>query len=224
MALGTFTPPAGGKAGSFDPRNHADKPLIVVVREFRPNFTTRAYPNPKDVIICDIVDILANAVHVSVIWGSAAIVDRLKDQAPKDGAAPERLPVKISHVQSASTGRMYTTVDPLDGKALELAAAWDAKFPSRIDDERAARQDEVREAATRYDNGDQTGAAQAPGFQGLGNGQAAQQDPPPAQTQQTEQQAPAEQGTSNASATTAQSPAPVGMSDDALEAAIASLG
>lgn len=209
MALGQFVPPAAGKAGSFDPRNHADKPLIVVVREFRPQFTTRAYPNPKDVIICDIVDILADAVHVSVIWGSAAIVDRLKDQAPKDGAEPTRLPVKISHVQSASTGRMYTTVDPLDGKALELAAAWDAKFPTRIDDERAARQDEVNEAPQRYDNGDQTGAPQAPGFAPLGGQQ-------PAQPQQ--QAAPAQPQQQPAAAK------PNAMDDDALAAAIASLG
>lgn len=221
MALGTWTPPSSGTAGSFDPRNHADKPLIVVVREFRENFTTRKYPNPKNVIIVDVVDILADTVHVSVIWGSAAIVDRLKDQAPKPGEQPQRLPVVIRHVASASTGRTYTTVDPLEGKALELAAAWDAKYPTRIDDERAARQSEVREAAQRYDNGDQTGAPPGPAFQGLSGGQqqtpaqtAPQQQAPASQPQQpVQQQAPAPQ-----------QPQPsVGMSDDALEAAIASL-
>lgn len=139
MALGTFTPPAGGKAGSFDPRQHAGKPLIVVVREFREDFATKRFPTPKDVVICDIVDILADTVHVSVIWGSAAIVDRVKGYTPKDGETPEKLPVQIVKVAGA-TGNEYCTLEPLDGKALELAAAWDAKNGARIDEARAERE------------------------------------------------------------------------------------
>jgi hypothetical protein len=230
IALGTFTPPVGGKAGSFDPRNHADKPLIVVVREFRKDFTTRRFPNPKDVIIVDIVDILADAVHISVIWGSGAIVDRLKDQVPQNGEAPQRLPVKISHVTSGA-GNPYCTVDPLEGKALELAAAWDQRYPTRIDDERAAREDETRNAVARYEAGDQTGAAPAPAFQGLGNGQqpAPQQQAPAAQPQQQvvhsttapQQQAPAAQPQQQQAPAAS---APGGMSDADIERAIAALG
>lgn len=145
MALGTYVPPKTGVAGSFDPRYNADKPLIVVVREFREDFTTRKFPNPKDVVIVDVVDILANTVIVSVIWGAGAVVDRLKDRAPADGADPEKLPVKLVAVKSQSTGNDYASIEPLEGKELELAVAWDAKNPTRIDDERAQRQSEIKE-------------------------------------------------------------------------------
>lgn len=135
MPLGTFTLKARGKAGSYDPRLHVGKPLIVVPREFRSGFTTQRFPNPKDVVIVDIVDLLADTVHVSVIWGSGAIVDAVKDHVPTDGSEPTKLPVKIEQVTSAA-GNLYTTLVPLDGAALQLAGAWDAKYPTRVDAER----------------------------------------------------------------------------------------
>lgn len=135
MALGTFTPPAGGaKASSFDPRFNANKPLIVVVREFREGFTTQRFPDPKDVVIVDLVDLLADTVVPSVIWGAAAIVDRLKDQAGNG----EKLPVIINEKISGK-GNKYTTIDPLqEGQMLDLAVAWDKKNPTRLADESEA--------------------------------------------------------------------------------------
>lgn len=136
MALGTYTMKAKGKASSFDPRINGGKPLIVVPREFRPNFTTQRFPQPKDVVIVDVVDLLADTVHVSVIWGGGAMVDAIKDHVPAEGQEPTKLPVKIGQAQAAS-GNQYYILEPLEGAALQLAAAWDAKHPNRVDNERA---------------------------------------------------------------------------------------
>jgi hypothetical protein len=141
MALGTYTLKAKGKASSFDPRVNGGKPLIVVPREFRANFTTQRFPNPKDVVIVDVVDLLADTVHVSVIWGGGAMVDAIKEHVPVDGQEPTKLPVKISAASSAA-GNQYYVLEPLDGAALQLAGAWDAKFPQRIDAERARHEAE----------------------------------------------------------------------------------
>jgi len=139
IALGTFTPPpTGGKAGSFDPRYNANKPLIVVPREFRPQFVTQRFPKPKDVVICDIVDVAANTVHVSVIWGAEAIVDHIKGYVKTDGTPAEPLPVKIITVTGQS-GNAYGKLIPLEGDELSYVAGWDAAFPGRIDAERAAK-------------------------------------------------------------------------------------
>jgi hypothetical protein len=146
MALGTYTMKAKGKASSFDPRVNGGKPLIVVPREFRANFTTQRFPNPKDVVIVDVVDLLADTVHVSVIWGGGAMVDALKEHIPADGQAPTSLPVKIQ-AASAASGNSYYVLVPLEGAALQLAAAWDAKYPNRVDQERARHDAEQGVAA-----------------------------------------------------------------------------
>ena len=142
MSLGTYTPPTTGKAGSYDPRLHHGRPLIVVVREFRADFTTRKYPKPKDVVFVDVVDLLTDTVHVNVIWGGGAVVDRLKGELDKtpEGEPSAPLPVKLIPTQSA-TNTTYYVPEPLDpaGQEYALAVAWDAKYPTRIDDERTAK-------------------------------------------------------------------------------------
>lgn len=161
MALGTFVAPTAGnfiKADKFDPRLHANKPLIVKVREFKEGFTTTAYPDPRDIVIVDLVDlspVLKNQdadVLVSVIWGSAAMVDRLKKYAGTD----EKLPLKIVQRESQQTKRTYQTVEPLDGGELTLAAKWDEKNPDAIDNMRAQRQAEA-DARAAEENGDKVG-------------------------------------------------------------------
>jgi hypothetical protein len=141
MALGTFTLKAKGKASSFDPRVNGGKPLIVIPREFRPNFTTQRFPNPKDVVIVDVVDLLADTVHVSVIWGGGAMVDAIKEHVPAEGQEPTKLPVKIQAASSAA-GNSYYVLAPLEGQMLQLAAAWDAKYPTRVDQERSQHEAE----------------------------------------------------------------------------------
>ena len=165
MALGTFTLKARGKAASFDPRLNAGKPLIVVPREFRANFTTQRFPNPKDVVIVDVVDLLADTVHISVIWGGGAMVDAIKEHVPTDGQAPTPLPVVIQAASSAA-GNSYYVLVPLEGAALQLAAAWDAKYPTRVDQERA-QHDAAQASAPTATPADPMAAALA-AMQGLG--------------------------------------------------------
>jgi hypothetical protein len=141
MALGQFIAPQTGafiKGDTFDPRLNHSKPLIVVVREFKPDFVTKQYPKPKDVVIVDLVDLIANDVKVSVIWGAAAVVDRLKGMAGTD----EKLPVKLEKRKS-QTNSDYFTVVGLEGKELELAVAFDQKRGDAIEKERAERQAEA---------------------------------------------------------------------------------
>lgn len=203
MALGTFVAPAAGnfiKADKFDPRVNANKPLIVKVRDFNPEFSTKEFPEKRPVVFVDLVDlspVVAKTgqaeVLVSVIWGSAAMVDRLKGYAGTD----EKLPLTISSVKSQQTNRTYFTVEPLEGVALKLAGAWDDKNPTAMDDLRAQREAEAEAegAQNTQDNG--------PAITGLASGKAAPAASAPA--------------AAPASAT-------AGMSDADLEAAIRDLG
>ena len=168
--LGNFVPPPNaGKAGTFNPKENYNKPLILVIREFRQGFTTRTYPEPKDVVIYDVVDLLANGgqgiVIPSVITGSAAMVDRLKAYVPNDGrngepvTHPEPLPVMIVQVVPQGGGRTYYSVEPLEGQALALAVAWDNRFGmARIDHERGQAIAEAARAAAAQNQ--QNGAVQ----------------------------------------------------------------
>ena len=201
MALGTFTPPPSQTASSFDPRTNHGKPLIVVVREFRENFTTRKFPQPKDVVIVDVVDLLAGEIKLSVIWGGGAMVDRLKGSVAAEGAEPERLPVKIVKVSPASGGNDYYSIDPLEGKELDLAAAWDAKNPTLIDEKRAEKEAEERAKGNGNGPAASNGNGSEKPITGLGNGQAA-----------SPEEKPAEESSGG------------GMDDAALEAALAALG
>lgn len=245
MALGTYTLKAKGKASSFDPRVNHGKPLIVVPREFRANFTTQRFPNPKDVVIVDVVDLLADTVHVSVIWGGGAMVDAIKEHVPTDGGEPTKLPVKIGAATAAS-GNQYYVLVPLEGAELQLAGAWDAKYPTRVDQERAQHDAAQAAGAPAADpmaaalaalqgggapaqpNGNQMQHAQ---YQGQAAALAAMQQPQPAandaaaQVAALQAQLAALQGQAAPVSVQQEQPAPAtpAMSDADLEAAIAAL-
>lgn len=228
MALGTFTLKAKGKASSFDPRVNGGKPLIVIPREFRPNFTTQRFPNPKDVVIVDVVDLLADTVHVSVIWGGGAMVDAIKEHVPAEGQEPTKLPVKIQAASSAA-GNSYYVLAPLDGAALQLANAWDAKFPQRVDQERARHEAEQGTAAPAADPMAAALAALQGGAPGSGvqpyPAQPAPQNDAAAQVAALQAQLAALQGQAAqpVAQEAPQAPQPA-MSDADLEAAIKALG
>jgi hypothetical protein len=207
MALGTFVPPVSRKAGSFDPRDNAGKPLIVIPREFREGFVSARYKDPKDVVIYDVADLTPllqgeqPVIHVSVITGSGAMVDRLKTSVPADGAEPTKLPVKIEAVTPPGKNTYYT-IEPLDPESNEfkLAVAWESKYPTAIDDKRREHQAEM--AAQQGTNGNGGGQSAAP-LQGIGGNSAPAAAPAP-EPEPTK-------------------PAGGGLDDDALAKALASL-
>ena len=183
MPLGTFVPKTGNKAGSFKPQDNYDKPLIVVPREFRPDFVTKQYPNPKDVVIYDVADLSpllkgeAVAITTGVITGSKAIVDQLHaamEKAKKDGSTDDpKLPVKfVQRLNAANV--VYYSVEPLDpeSKEFQLAVKWEEKNPTAIDAARAEKEEadaraEVEKVAatmpgTAADTADTAAAAAAP--------------------------------------------------------------
>lgn len=142
IALGTFeAPPSQGKAGSFKPQNNVNRPIIAVPREFKTNFVTAQYPDPKDVVIYDVFDLMTGNIEISVITGSGAMVDRLKQYVPggtkNDTAEPKPLPVKIVKVERSGKSDYYS-IESLEGKELQLAVLWDQKIGiSAIEDKRA---------------------------------------------------------------------------------------
>lgn len=236
MALGQFTLKAKGKASSFDPRVNIGKPLIVVPREFRANFTTQRFPNPKDVVIVDVVDLSANnwqgQIHISVIWGGGAMVDAIKEHVPTDGTAPTPLPVKIQRVDPNTGGNSYYVLIPLEGQELQLAQLWDQKFPTRVDEARVAHEAE-QAAGAGAPAGNSMAAALAAMQGGVQQNQAQYQPPAPVQNDQAAQvaalqaQLAALQGGQTTQAAPVQvqqeAPAQPVMSTDDLEAAIAAL-
>lgn len=232
MALGQFTLKAKGKASSFDPRTNHGKPLIVVPREFRANFTTQRFPNPKDVVIVDVVDLLSDTVHISVIWGGGAMVDACKEHVPADGGAPTPLPVMIKRVDPGTGGNSYYVLAPLEGQALQVAQMWDAKYPTRVDDERARHE---ADQAAGGNGGGQAADPMAAALAALQGGapalqmQNAQGPVPTPQNEQAAQvaalqaQLAALQGGETAPTATPMQPAQPAMTDADLEAAIANL-
>lgn len=141
MALGHYTRPARIQADSLDVRTVVGRPLLVKVREFRPDFTSPKFPNPKDVVIVDVVDLLGpnndgNAkIFVGPLWGAAAVVDGLKENAGRDITLPV-MPVN----QQSGSGRTYVTLIPLEDKYLAFAEAWYAKNANAIDEARNAKE------------------------------------------------------------------------------------
>jgi hypothetical protein len=204
MPLGTFVPKTGNKAGSFKPQDNADKPLIVVPREFRPDFVTKQYPNPKDVVFYDVADLSPLLkgepveIVIGVITGSKAIVDQLNNamqKAKKDGATDDpKLPVKfVSRLNAANV--VYYSVEPLDpeSKEYQLAVKWESKNPEAIDKARAEKEEADAKAASSNGSGN-------------GNGYGANQNGAGLPDSQPETSAPATR-----------------MDDDDLEKAIAAL-
>jgi hypothetical protein len=164
MALGKFVAPQGNfiKSTPFNAQAAEGHPLIVIVREFNPEFSTEAYPNKRPVAFVMIADLEpvkaggAAVLYANALLGGDAVADRLKDYAgaeDEDGN-PVKLPVKLGQKASKQGGRKYRTIEPLTGAELALAVAWDEKNPTALQDERARLQAEAdAEAAKNEGNG-----------------------------------------------------------------------
>lgn len=129
------------KAGQFNPPANVGKPVIMVPREHRADFVTPQFPTPKDVVIYDVVNLLTGEIHISVITGAGAMVDRLKNHLPgqpgNDTGVPMLLPVKIVAVDRPGKSTYYS-IAGLEDQELQLAGLWESKFGmATIDAKRA---------------------------------------------------------------------------------------
>ena len=155
MAIGTLEdPPAGLKSATFKPNENYNKPILAVAREFHPEFKSQRYPEPKPAVIYDVVDLATGEIHIGVITGSGAMVDRLKQYVPggsknkTDGGVV--LAVKIVKVPQ-DKGEPYYSLKQLeaDSNELKYAAAWDKKYGlAKIDEARKAKMAAAEEAGS----------------------------------------------------------------------------
>lgn len=160
MALGTFTAPQRGnfiKSTPFPARDSKGHPLVVIVHGFKEDFKTEQYPNERPVafvMVADLAPVLqgqAAKLYPNAILGGDAVADRLRDYAPGGKQNPDgeaiKLPVKLGTGTSKSSGRPYTTIEPLEGAELKLVETWDEKNPTALQDARQVLQDEADAAA-----------------------------------------------------------------------------
>lgn len=173
MTLGNFQPRQRISGDKMQFGQYIGRPLLVRTNEYVPDFSSQAYPTPKPVVFCDVVDLLSGQIFINVLWGGGAVVDNLKETAGTEVV----LPVMPGHA-TAKGGRTYQTLNALEGDAAALAQGWYQRFWGNVDAERTKRE----QASKPFQN--QPAAAPAPqqGFQ-----------PPAQQPAQQYQQAPATQ-------------------------------
>lgn len=169
MALGQFKTNSGVfvQATPFDAAANQGHPLVVIVRDFREDFSTEAYPNPRPVafvMIADLQPLLSGGEPVlygNAILGGDAVADRLRDYAGAldENGEPIKLPVKLGTAKSQKSGRNYRTIEALTGAELALAVKWDEKNPTALQDERARLE---AEAAARAEEQEANGGSQTP--------------------------------------------------------------
>lgn len=157
LGVGEWTPPARIQGDQRRVDSLVGRPIIVVVRDVLENHSSRAYPEPKDKVIVDLVDLAGPTddftqprIYVNCLWGAGAVVDGLKEYKG-DGKA---YMVKPGSTKSAN-GRDYIILEPLAGDERAFAMNWLSRNPEAID---AARAEKVREAQAQI----QGHAAQAP--------------------------------------------------------------
>jgi len=78
--LGSFTPatPQAIEYDKFRADHNVNKALLVEFRSFMKDFTSTAYPNPKDTVTVDVFDLTTNSVYIGAMWGAAKLVDQVK--------------------------------------------------------------------------------------------------------------------------------------------------
>ena len=163
--LGPFKSKAGNflEATKFDAAANVGHPLVVIVHDFKEDFKTEAYPNPRPVafvMIADLSPLLKGGeaiLYGNAILGGDAVADRLRDYtgAVNEDGSLVKLQVKLGNAVSNSTKRSYRTIEPLEGAELALAVKWDEKNPTALQDERARLE---AEAAAR---GEEEGSGNA---------------------------------------------------------------
>lgn len=191
MALGTYTQKARIESDKLDLRDYYGRPLLVKVREFRTGFTSQRFPNPKDVVIVDAVDLMAAAqavqqgrtpstvedgVYIGPLWGGGAVVDNLKDNAGRDITLPV-MAVKAK----AARGNDYIALAALEGQAQALAEAIYQRYPNLLDEARNAREAKANPMGTFTPTPEAPAAGNAAPIQPMAPVQTVTVPQPPAQ-------------------------------------------
>lgn len=143
MELGTYTPRAVEIVGDRLPAQDAiDRPLVVLVREYRTGIVTRYQPDGGNGVIVDVADVRTNEVWIDVLWMNGSVVDNLESYLT------QTVPIKLVWTPSSKGGNPWIKVTPLEGQELALAQQWALTNPTRFDTERADRATEAQKQAT----------------------------------------------------------------------------
>jgi hypothetical protein len=191
MTLGNFVPRQRISGDKLNLSQYVGRPLLVRTNEFVPDFSSQAYPNPKPVVFCDVVDLASGQIFINVLWGGGAVVDNLKEYAGTEIVMPV-----MPGVGTGQSGRNYQLLNALEGDMAQLAQGWYQQYWPMVDQERAKRESASKPfqtpapAAAPVQQGFQPPAPQqfaAPAAQPPANPAYAQQAPA------TQQYAPAAQ-------------------------------
>lgn len=194
MAVGTWTPPARVNGDQKAVNTLADRPLLVRVHEVLENHTTRRFPEPRDKVVVDLVDLAGDdgtgtspRIYIGSLWGAGAVVDGLKPFA----GTGDLLPVIPKWTKAVNGGNDYITLHPIEGQVLEFAKQWDARNPGAVDQARTRKMAEAEQAQAAQGAPAQMNQPPVPQLAGLGN-QAPAQAQGPFQPQAQATQAPAQ--------------------------------
>lgn len=159
MTVGQFIPKTRISGDKMPYATYLNRPLLVRVNEFVPDFSSQQYPTPGPVIFADVVDLYTGQIFINVLWGAGAIVDNLKDTAGTETA----MPVAIVQRNNKGNTRQYFTLAGLEGDLHAAAVQWYNTNWAAVNAERAKREAMVAPAA----------APAAPVQQGFAPAQAA---------------------------------------------------
>lgn len=134
MTLGQFVNKPRVESDKVQAKELVNRPLLVLVNEHLRDFTSTAYPDPKDVVTLDVADLSTGRIYIGPLWGAGRVVDSLKPYA----GSGQVMPVKLVEIQGKA--RVYLGVEPLAGAELAMAQQWYASYPTAMSDQRAQKE------------------------------------------------------------------------------------
>jgi len=135
LQLATFTAPPRIDYDRVKAVDLVGRPLLLKVEKLIADYVSKEYPNPKDVITVDLVDLTTGQIHIGPMWGAGRVVDHLKSHAGTGNVLPIKLVSK-----PGNGGREYLSPEPLDGPELAYANQWFATYPTALADSRTAKE------------------------------------------------------------------------------------
>ncbi len=142
MTLQNFQPKARITGDKMDLRNFYGRPLLVRVNEFAPEFSSPAFPTPKPVVFCDVVDLISGTIYINTLWGGGAVVDNLREHAGTEVVLP-----LMAQQATSGQGRAYIALVALDENTAVLAGQWHQQNWGTVEQTRAQRMAAAQAAA-----------------------------------------------------------------------------